>query len=502
MLTRATPPLHEHDVNEPHPRRWAGLAILLLAAFMNLMDVTIVNVALPSLQTGFDASTSEIEWVVATYILAFALGLLPFGRLGDVIGRKKMFLIGVAGFTLFSAACGSAPTILTLIVARAFQGLAAAMMMPQVLALAQVMFPPRERGLAFSFFGLSAGLASVAGPLVGGFLINVDLWGLGWRPIFLVNIPVGLFAIAAGSAIIPHLEGHGGIRNDFLGIVLAALSVFVLVFPLIEGRNYGWPLWAIGMIAGSFAGFALLYLHLHRRAARGRSQLLPVSLLGNGNFVLGAGMTTIFFSGMAGFFMVLAIFLQTGFGFTPLQSGLTTVPFPAGVLASSLVATRLRSRFARERLAGGAVALVIGMGWLYLVVSQIGDTVDHWSFMAPLFLSGLGLNTTLSALFQTILAGVPHRDAGAAGGTLQSFQQIGGALGVAVVGEIFFATLAARIQAGPLHPAYVASLQNALFYEMAAFAVFAVLVAFLKVPKTPSTGRTESRPAETAVIEI
>jgi EmrB/QacA subfamily drug resistance transporter len=499
MLNRTTPP--PHTAGEPHPHRWAGLAVLLLAAFMNLIDVTIVNVALPSLQTGFDATTSDIEWVVATYILAFALGLLPFGRLGDVVGRKIMFLIGVSGFTLFSAACGSAPTIGTLILARAFQGLAAAMMMPQVLALAQVMFPPRERGLAFSFFGLSAGLASVAGPLVGGFLINVDLWGLGWRPIFLVNIPVGLLALAAGALIIPRLEGHGGMRNDFLGIVLAALSVFALVFPLIEGRGYGWPLWAWAMIIVSFAGFALLYLHLRRRQERGKSQLLPIALLGNGNFALGACMTTIFFSGMAGFFMVLAIFLQTGFGFTPLESGLTTVPFPAGVLASSLVATRLGSHFPRQRLAGGAIALVIGMGWLYYEVTQIRDSVDHWTFVAPLFLSGLGLNTTLSALFQTILAGVPHRDAGAAGGALQSFQQIGGALGVAIVGEVFFATLAAGMQAGAPHPAYVMSLQNALIYEMAAFALFAVLVAFLKIPKMP-TGNEEKRSEEPAVMEM
>src|SRR5690606_26909935 len=183
------------------------------------------------------------------------------------------------------------------------------------------------------------------------------------------------------------------------------------------------------------------------------------------NFALGAGMTALFFSGMAGFFMVLAIFLQTGFGFTPLESGLTTVPFPLGVLASSLVATRLGSRFPRSRLAGGAVALVTGMGWLYLVVMRIDDMVDHWAFVAPLFLSGLGLNTTLSALFQTILSGVPHRDAGSAAGALQSFQQIGGALGVAVVGEIFFATLGGRMRTGGVHSAYVAGLENALIYE-------------------------------------
>ena len=192
----------------PIPRRWPALATLLLAGFMNLIDVTIVNVALPRLQASLGATSTEIEWVVAAYVLAFALGLLPFGRLGDIIGRKRMFLIGISLFTLFSALCGLAPSIDMLIGARVLQGLAGAMMMPQVLAIAQVMFPPRERGFAFSLFGLSAGLASVAGPLAGGLLIGADLFGLDWRPIFLVNIPVGILAVIAGRALVPALPPH------------------------------------------------------------------------------------------------------------------------------------------------------------------------------------------------------------------------------------------------------------------------------------------------------
>ena len=194
---------HHHPDSEAadaYSRRWPALATLLLAGFMNLIDITIVNVALPRLQASLGASSTEIEWMVAAYVLAFALGLLPFGRLGDMIGRKRMFLIGIGLFTLFSGLCGLAPSMGTLIGARVLQGLAGAIMMPQVLAVTQVMFPPRERGFAFSLFGLSAGLASVAGPLVGGLLINADLFGLDWRPIFLVNIPVGIVAVIAGRA--------------------------------------------------------------------------------------------------------------------------------------------------------------------------------------------------------------------------------------------------------------------------------------------------------------
>ena len=243
---------HHHqgpEAADAHPRRWSALATLLLAGFMNLIDVTIVNVALPRLQTSLGATSTEIEWVVAAYVLAFALGLLPFGRLGDMIGRKRVFLIGIGLFTLFSAFCGLAPSMETLIAARVLQGLAGAMMMPQVLAIAQVIFPPRERGLAFSLFGLSAGLASVAGPLAGGLLIGADLFGLDWRPIFLVNIPVGIFAILAGRALIPALPPHPNLTVDFGGVAIAGLSILLLVFPLIEGHGFGWPAWTFVMIA-------------------------------------------------------------------------------------------------------------------------------------------------------------------------------------------------------------------------------------------------------------
>src|SRR5690349_1063946 len=195
------------------PRRWVALTVLLIANFMNLMDVTIVNVALPSLRENLNADASQIEWVIAAYVLAFALGLLPFGRLGDIVGRTQMFLIGVGAFTLASAACGLAPSIEWLIAARVLQGLAGAIMTPQVLAIATVTFPPEERGQSFSLFGLSAGLAAVAGPIVGGLLIGWNFWGLDWRPIFLVNIPFGILAVVAGWFLIPRTPGHPDLKN-------------------------------------------------------------------------------------------------------------------------------------------------------------------------------------------------------------------------------------------------------------------------------------------------
>ena len=468
------------------------MATLLLAGFMNLIDVTIVNVALPRLQSSLGATSTEIEWVVAAYVLAFALGLLPFGRLGDMIGRKRMFLVGIGLFTLFSALCGLAPSMETLIGARVLQGLAGAMMMPQVLAIAQVIFPPHERGLAFSLFGLSAGLASVAGPLAGGLLIGADLFGLDWRPIFLVNIPVGILAILAGRALIPALPPHPDLTVDFGGVAIAGLSILLLIFPLIEGHGLGWPAWTFVMIAAALVGVGAFYLYEKRRDAAGKSELLPVSLMTNGNFVLGVAMTMTFFSGVAGFFLVLAVFLQTGFGLSPLQSGLTTVPFPLGVLIASIVSGRLGSRWPRERIAAGALLLIGGMVILHAVVAGVGEAIDHWRFVLPLFVCGFGMGAAIAPMFQIALSSVPPRDTGSASGAMQSFQQIGSALGIAVTGQIFFSSLEGRFAAGLApHAAFVDSMSAALVYELAAFALVLVMVVFLRPPAQRQGGHDQ-----------
>lgn len=490
---------------EAYPRRWLALGILLLAAFMNLVDLSIVNVALPAMQRNMGATSAQIEWVAAAYVLAFALGLLPFGRLGDRIGRKRMFLLGMAGFTLFSVLCGMAPTMNALIVARLLQGFAGAMMIPQVLALAQVMFPPQERAVAFSLFGLSAGLASVTGPLAGGLLIDADLFGLDWRPIFLVNLPIGLFAMIAAGLVVPATGANPELKNDWGGMLIAGLSVFLLIFPLIEGHTYGWPAWAFLMVVMAVGGFAAFYLYERRRARMGASELLPVALLANGNFLLGSTMTIVFFSGVSGFFLVLAIFLQSGFGFTPLQSGLATTPFPVGVLIASIVSGRLGLRWSRQRIALGSLCLAGGMLVLRIIVSRTGDAVDHWDLLIPLMLCGFGLGVGISPMFQTVLSGVPPRDAGSGSGALQSFQQIGSAIGIAITGQIFFSALAARFAEGSTqHPAFVDSLERALVYEVLAFLVVAGLVLLLKAPSAgaqPGRGGSQApRPQEQPTV--
>ncbi len=497
MTTPARVPLSRAEAD---PRRWIALFVLLLASFMNLIDVTIVNVALPSLMRDFNATANEIEWVVAAFVLAFALGLLPFGRLGDIVGRTRMFLIGVALFTLASALCGLAPSMNWLIAARVLQGLAGAIMTPQVLAIAQVTFPPEEKGQAFSLFGLSAGLAAVSGPILGGLLIGADIFGLDWRPIFLVNIPVGLLALVAGWFLIPRTPGNPTLSNDYVGIGLFAVASVALIFPLVEGRAYGWPLWAYGLVVFSFVMTALFVLWQRHRARAGLPQLLNYGLIANPNYLLGLLITTIWASGIPAMFIVISLTLQSGFGFTPLESGLTNTPFSVGVLLVSLLIGRLGQRYLKARLMVGAALLVLGIGWLDLIILNLGDSLDHWVLLPPLLLAGIGLGIGFSGLFQSVLAGVPARDAGAGSGALQAFQQIGGAFGVAVVGEIFFSALGDNLAAGqPLTAAYADAAAPAIIYQIVSFALVFLLVPFLKI--RPPSAAASGAPAAPPVVE-
>ncbi len=444
------------------------MAVLLIAGFMNLIDVTIVNVALPSLQVAFDATSSEIEWVVAAYILTFALGLLPAGRLGDVYGRRRLFLAGIATFTLGSLACGVAGSIDALVASRVLQAIGGAMMVPQTLAIVPVLFAPHERGAPFALFGLTAGFATVTGPVLGGFLIGHDILGLGWRPIFLVNIPVGILAVLAALRWVPGGSGTRGLGIDWVGVALAALTLLALVFPLIEGRQLGWPAWCFALMACALPAGAAFVAWQHRQAARDAPQLLPVALLGNRGYLVGTGMVMVLFSGIPGFFFVIALYLQNGYGLTPLQSGLTTLPFSVGILIASIAAIALGDRAKRARMGVGAALLCGAMIWLELTVRAVPDEIGRTLLLAPLLVGGLGLGTTVSPLFQTVLANVGGRDTGAASGALQALQQVGGALGIAVMGEIFFSALASAENVAP-HVNYSNALFAAVLWNVAAF---------------------------------
>lgn len=497
MPETKTPPDPSMAGMHAFERRWAAMGVVLMANFMNMIDVTIVNVALPSMQRNLGVSESGIEWVVAGYILAFALGLLPFGRYGDIIGRKTIFLIGVAAFSAASLLCGLSVNIEMLIASRVLQGIAGAVMTPQGLALAQVMFPPKERAAAFSLFGLTAGLASVAGPVTGGFLIHADIAGLDWRPIFLINVPVGIACVLAGRAIIPDVKGNPGLRNDWIGIGLAALATFCLIFPLIEGRGFGWPAWTFLMMA-LFIPLAAVFVWWERRQnARGAAELVPLHLTRNRNYIVGALGLMVFFSAMPGFFLVLAIFLQSGYQLDPLASGLTTIPFPIGVLVASLINGRLGGQGARLRILIGTALLVASALLLRHTVSGVGDAVVRLDFVLPLLLGGLGTGITIAPLFQTSLAGVPPRDAGSGSGALQSLQQVGAAFGVAIISQIFFSLLATGTGGGlSPHESYKVSFETAILFNIACYLLVALSTAFMAPlpPQGRHAGQHQPRP--------
>ncbi|HTN64133.1 MAG TPA: MFS transporter, partial [Devosia sp.] len=401
--------------------------------------------------------------------------------LGDILGRTRLFLWGVGAFTIASMLCGLSPNIEFLIAARVIQGLAGAMMTPQVLAIATVPFPPEERGLAFSLFGLSAGMASVCGPILGGALISGQLFGLDWQPIFLVNVPIGILAVVAGWFLIPRLPGHPDVRNDYVGIVLFGLGIISVVFPIVEGRAYGWPLWAFAMMAAGVVLLAAFVLWIRSRNAIGAPQLLNFDLVTNKQFMFGAFVLTVFASGVPGMFMVISLLLQGGFDFSPLESGLTNTPFSVGVLLAALISGRFGSHFLRSRLAASGTFMVIGIGWLHFYIAGVTDSIDHWAFLLPLLIAGTGLGLGFASLFQLVLANVPPRDAGAGSGALQAFQQVGGALGVALIGQIFFTNLGNSFAAGSTpHAAFSSASALALWYVVGSFGLVVLLVPWFK----------------------
>ena len=444
-------------------RHWLAAAFLFTAAFINMLDTTIINLALPAIQTEFSASHSGLQWTLVIYVLTFAAGLLPFGRFGDAFGRRRLFLTGLLGFLVASTACGFAPSIEVLIIARFFQGLAAAMMMPQVLAILHESFPDEKKAKAIGLFGMVTAMGAMAGPLIGGFLISADLWGLGWRMIFLINLPIGLIALFGAYAFVPASAKARKQSVDWPGAALFAIAALALLYPLIEGQALGWPIWLAGLLVLSvFCTVTLLRLQ-HRRAANGQPQLLPVTLLTNARFLARVGLVMFMFIGIAGPIVVLAMVLQFGLEMSPDRAGLALAAHPLSIMVASIVSSRMGSRHLERRVTLGIVSLLTGMIGLHLAISPGVPLPMIW---APLVLVGAGVGTATVAMYQLVLTEVPQADAGAGSGALQAFQQIGIALGIALVGQVFVVALGDA----PDATSYVEALKIALRVPIAIFA--------------------------------
>ncbi|GEK00382.1 MFS transporter [Streptomyces sp. ATE26] len=466
-------------------RRWYALAIVMTAAFMDLVDVTIVNIAIPSIQQDAGASFGQIQWITAGYALAFAAGLITGGRLGDIHGRRRLFLIGVGGFTLASALCGFAAGPEMLVASRILQGGMAALMVPQVLSIVHATFPARERGKVFGLFGAIVGLGAVSGPLLGALLTQWNLFGLQWRPIFLINLPVGVAALLLGRRFITESRAPKALKLDLVGVALVTLGLLMLLYPLTRGRELGWPLWGYVCMAGAVGVFAVLAAYERRKAARDGSPLIELSLFRVKSFAAGIAVQTVFGVALGIFFLVWTLYMQRGLGWSPLRAGLTGVPFSLAVsTAAGMSVQKLVPRFGREVLRAGALVMAVGV-LLYIWEShRYGLAIASWQMALPLVVMGAGMGLIVAPLTDAVLSEVPREHAGSASGLINTVQQMGNALGLGLVSVVFFGVIGDRLTPAEVGPAFVHGFQHALWWVAGILGAIFVLMSAL--PKRPA----------------
>ncbi|MGW3355319.1 MFS transporter [Streptomyces bungoensis] len=433
----------------PDDRRWKALGVCLTAGFISLLDTSIVNVALPSMERGLGASAADQSWVVSGYALAFGLALVPAGRLGDMRGRRQAFLFGLALFTLASAACGLAPGAFWLVLFRLLQGTAAGMVAPQTSGLIQQMFQGAERAKAFGLLGSVIGVSTAVGPLAGGLLINAVGTDDGWRWVFFVNLPIGVAALAAGMRLLPRYPPTADKREEFdlFGVALLGAGVVALMLPLVQEQQWtGRAKWALLPVAALLLG--AFWAWEKRQGLRGRGPLIDLGLFSLRSFTLGALISLSYFAGFTTVFFVYSLYLQNAVGYSALASGLAVLPFAAASAVGAALGGRMVVRFGRRLVVIGLSAVAVGLLGAVLAVQFVpGDGVG-WATALPLFVGGIGSGLTVSPNTTLTLSRVPVHRAGAAGGVLQTGQRVGSAAGIAVVGAVYFAHLANHGRAG------------------------------------------------------
>ena len=455
---------------------WRGLAILLLGGFVTIFDLFVVNVAIPSLKREFGASLADIGFIVAGYELAFGVLLVTGGRLGDRHGRRRLFMAGMAGFTVASALCGLAPDMAVLIAARVLQGLAAALLFPQVYASIRVNFSGADGRRAFGFLGMTLGLAAIAGQILGGLMVEANLFGLGWRLIFLVNVPVGLMALIAARSI-PESRAPERPMLDWQGVGLASLGLTLLLVPLIEASSRGWPPASFASLAAAVLVLAGFCRHQDLRRRAGREPLVDMALLREPAFARGGLLVLLIYSTASSFFLCFALMVQTGFGFGPLAAGGVFVPCSVGFVAASLAAPGLVARFGPRAISAGAMLYAVSLGILIGQVWLAGATLVVGHLIPALVMVGAAQGLIMTPLLNLVLGFVAERQAGMAAGVISTLQQVGAAFGVAVVGLIFAACLDRPPGAGGAAGLHAEAFVGGMLYNLAA----AVLAGLLLV---------------------
>jgi EmrB/QacA subfamily drug resistance transporter len=424
------------------PRRWGALTVSLVGAFMVLLDVSIVNVALPSIEREFGVSVGTAQWVVSGYALTFGLALVPAGRLGDTFGRRRMFLMALSTFVVTSALTGAAQTTGWLLAARLLQGVAGGMLIPQNVGLIQDLFRGAERGRAFGVLGSVVGLSTAIGPVVGGLILALAGSHDGWRWVFYVNVPIGLVALVLAYRLVPakSTARTGGTHLDLVGSLLLGAGVLGLLLPVVATESGGasWLWWLFVPAALLLTAFARWEV---RTAGRGRAPLLDPQLARTPGFPTGSAIALVYFTAFTGIWVVLALFFQDGLGYSPLRSGLAVTPFALGSAVSAVFAGRAVPRFGRWLTASGLLAAAVGMTAAALLLRTVGGDTAAWAAAGPLLVAGLGGGMVVAPNTALALQSVPTQMAGAAGGALQTAQRIGSAMGTALLATVYYHAL-------------------------------------------------------------
>jgi EmrB/QacA subfamily drug resistance transporter len=458
----------ETSVNK---HRWLILGIVLAAEIMDLLDSTIVNVAGPSLKEKLHATPSALQWVIGGYTLALVAGLVLGGRLADRYSRRNIFLIGLTAFTISSLLCAIAPNIHSLIAFRLIQGMAGALVLPHVIGFIRDVFPPEEIGSAFAIFGPVFGLGGILGPVIGGFIIDGNIASTGWRAVFLVNIPIGIINIALAWKYLPKRASDHTIKIDLLGALLIVASSGLLLLPLIQGQEAGWPAWTFISLAAALIGFALFTLQQRWVLSRKKTPLVDPNIFKSVTYNLGLTGIFTFFAGFTGVYLIITLFLQIGERYSARGAGIANIAIALGTaIGGALSGAVLAEKFGTRVLQLGALAQIAGAALLFAALPNMAS-FNFWHIAPGMLVSGFGTGLVVAALFDAILLAIKDELVGSASGVLSAVQSFGSAVGVAIFGTLFFNQVGkGRIDAG---------FRNALLLQIALVALFLIITFFL-----------------------
>ena len=463
----------------PYPARWRALPVILAAMFMAMFDYFVVNVAASSLQHDLHAGQAAIELIVGGYGFAYASGLITGGRLGDLHGHRRLFAVGMTLFAIASLLCGLAPNGWALVAFRVLQGATAALMVPQVLALINTMFPVHERAKAMSAFGATIGIGAVAGQVLGGVLLDANLFGWGWRSIFFINVPIGLAALLLAMRWLPKTEPTHKPKLDPIGAVGISLALALVLIPVTLGRSEGWPLWTILSMVAAVPVLLATLAYERRLEGRGGQPVLDMQMVRERVFAAGMVISGGYLAFFAGFMLCLTLLLQDGLGLSPLKAGLSFAPLGVAFATSSFfLARRVADRIGNRVIVLGAVLSLLGLAMTFVVLQVQGAQVSAADLIPGGILVGLGNGMAIPSMIGAVLSsGIEPRKAGMAAGVLTTAQQFGNAVGATVLGTIFFSVLGTGSSIG----SFVTAMQTSVAVGLAI--VLVVLASAFLLPK-------------------